>query len=142
MTGRLPLIPAALLLGLALRIAILPVAVRDVDDSWRAWSYHAATEGPARMYGPRGHTVQLGGIDAPVVYPPLALDELAIIGRVHLTLTAGRFPDDVRLTILIKGAIVLFDALLAALLFFAVRGAAGRASRRGPRWATGSTRPY
>lgn len=125
MTGRLPLILAALLLGLALRIAALPVAVRSVDDSWRVWSYHAATEGPARMYGPKGHTVQLGEIDAPVVYPPLALDELAIVGHLHLVSSGGRFPDDVRLTMMIKGAIVLFDALMTGLIFLVVRRAAG-----------------
>ena len=45
-------------------------------------------------YGPKGHTVQLGAIDAPVVYPPLALDELAIVGRLHLAWSGGRFPDD------------------------------------------------
>ena len=76
------LVAAALITGVFVRIAILPIGVRPVDDSWRAWSYHAATRGPWNLYGPRGHTVRFGDIDAPVVYPPLALDELAIVGRV------------------------------------------------------------
>jgi hypothetical protein len=126
------LISAALLTGLLLRVLALPVAVPAVDDSWRAWSYHAATDGPARMYGPHGHTVRLGDIDAPVVYPPLALDELALVGRVHLALSGGRFPNDVRLTILIKGAIALLDAVLAGLIFLVVRRAAGS---RAASWA-------
>ena len=116
---------SALLTGLVLRVVALPVAVPAVDDSWRAWSYHAAADGPARMYGPHGHTVRLGDIDAPVVYPPLALDELGLVGRVHLWLSGGQFPNDVRLTILIKGVIALLDAALAALIFLIVRRAAG-----------------
>src|SRR5206468_1981902 len=72
--------------------------------------------------------VTFGDIEAPVVYPPLALDELAIVGRAHLLLHDGRFDNDVALTRTIKGAIVLLDAALSALLFFAVR-AAGRPDR-------------
>ena len=103
----------ALIAGALLRIAILPVGVPAVDDSWRAWSYHAATRGPWNLYGPRGHTVRFGGIDAPVVYPPLALDELAVVGRAHMALNGGRFENDVALTRTIKGAIVLLDGVLA-----------------------------
>ena len=115
----------ALIAGALLRIAILPIGVPAVDDSWRAWSYHAATRGPWNLYGPRGHTVRFGDIDAPVVYPPLALDELAVVGRVHMAMHGGRFENDVALTRSIKGAIVLLDALLAMLLFLAVRRAGG-----------------
>jgi hypothetical protein len=63
---------AAFLAGAILRLATVSHRVDAVDLSWRAWSYHAATEGPARMYGPRGHTVSLEQIAVPVVYPPLA----------------------------------------------------------------------
>ena len=73
---------AALIVGALLRIAILPLGVAAVDDSWRAWSYQGARRGPWNLYGPKGHTVRFGDIDAPVVYPPLALDELAIPLRV------------------------------------------------------------
>ena len=122
-----PVLPiaAALIAGTLLRLANLSNGVAAVDPSWRAWSYHAATEGPARMYGPKGHTVSLGDIEVPVVYPPLALYELALIGRVHLARTGGRFPDDERLTRTIKGAIVVLDAALAAIIFAIVRRAAG-----------------
>jgi hypothetical protein len=92
------LVVTALIAGVLVRIAILPIGVPFVDDSWRAWSYHAATRGPWNLYGPRGHTVKLGDIDAPVVYPPLALDELAIVGCVRLALHGGQFEDNVALT--------------------------------------------
>src|SRR5471030_1693862 len=116
---------AALVAGAIVRLAALRVGVPSVDDSWRAWSYHAATEGPSRMYGPRGHVVTFGQIEAPVVYPPLALDELAIVGRIHLALNHGRFPDDAGLTMAIKGALAALDAAIAALIFFVVRRVAG-----------------
>ena len=119
------LVAAALIAGVLVRIAILPIGVRPVDDSWRAWSYHAATRGPWNLYGPRGHTVRFGDIDAPVVYPPLALDELAIVGRIHLAIHGGQFEDNVALTTTIKGAIVLLDAALSVLIFLAMRHAAG-----------------
>jgi hypothetical protein len=119
------LVAAALIAGVFVRIAILPIGVRPVDDSWRAWSYHAATRGPWNLYGPRGHTVRFGDIDAPVVYPPLALDELAIVGRVHMAIHGGQFEDNVALTTTIKGAIVLLDAALSTLIFLTVRRAAG-----------------
>jgi hypothetical protein len=119
------LVLAALIAGALLRIAILPIAVPAIDDSWRAWSFHAATRGPWNLYGPRGHTIAFAGIDVPVVYPPLALDEFAIIGRAHLAMHGGRFDNDVALTRTLKGAILLFDALLALVLFCAVRRAGG-----------------
>ena len=115
----------ALIAGALLRIAILSISVPAVDSPWRAWSYHAATRGPWTLYGARGHTVRFADLDEPVVYPPLAIDELAVVGRVHLALNAGRFDNDVTLTRTIKGAIVLLDGALAALLFLVVRRAAG-----------------
>lgn len=117
----------ALIAGALIRIVILPIGVPAIDDSWRAWSYHAATRGPWDLYGPKGASVRFGDIDAPVVYPPLALDEFALIGRVHLARTGGRFDNDAALTRTIKGAIVVMDAALAALLFFAVRRVADTA---------------
>ena len=115
----------ALIAGALIRIAILPISAPAVDNPWRAWSYHAATRGPWNLYGPKGHTVRFGDLDEPVVYPPLALDELAIVGRAHLALNGGRFDNDVELTRTIKGAIVLLDGVLAALIFLVVQRAAG-----------------
>ena len=115
----------ALLAGAAVRISVVPVSVAAIDESWRAWSYHAATEGAAHLYGPRGHHVTFGGITVPVVYPPLAIDELGIVGRVYAWLTHGRFPDGIGLTIAIKTTIVLFDAALSALIYHAVRRVRG-----------------
>ena len=118
----------AIIVGALIRIAILPIGVPAVDDSWRAWSYHGATRGPWALYGPKGHTVAFGGVDSPVVYPPLALDEFALIGRAHLALNGGRFENDAALTRTIKGAIVLLDGVLAILLFLVVQRAAGTSS--------------
>jgi hypothetical protein len=118
---------AALIVGAFLRLLILPVGVPAVDDSWRAWSYHGALRGPWNLYGPRGHTVSFAGIEAPVVYPPLALDELALLGRIHLAAHGQRFENDVALTRTIKGAIVLLDVVLSALLFLAVKRSGGSA---------------
>src|SRR5262245_1570934 len=120
----------AILAGAAIRLSVLPVRVADIDASWRAWSYHAATGGAARVYGARGHTVRFGDIDVPVVYPPLAIDELGIVGRIYARLTHGRFPDDQRLTIAIKSAIVVFEAALTALLYAAVHHHRGCAAAR------------
>ena len=119
----------ALIAGVLIRIAILPIGVRAIDDSWRAWSYHAAMRGPWNLYGPRGHTVRFGDIEAPVVYPPLALDEFALIGRAHMALNGGRFDNDVALTRTIKGAIVLLDAALTTLIFLVVRRAGSSSAR-------------
>jgi len=116
---------AALVAGAALRGSVLRVAVLVVDDSWRAWSYHAATTGTAHMYGPRGHTVRFGTIDAPVVYPPLALDELGVVGRIYARLRGGRFPDDDGLTMAIKSTIAVFDAAVTLLLYRTLRRLAG-----------------
>ena len=118
-------IAAVLIAGATLRLARFSTGVDAVDLSWRAWSYHAATEGPARLYGPKGHTVSLENIEVPVVYPPLALYELALVGRVHLARSGGRFPNDERLTRTIKGAIVLLDAALTAIIFAIVKRGAG-----------------
>jgi Gpi18-like mannosyltransferase len=120
----------ALLAGAAIRVSVLPIRVAEIDESWRAWSYHAATDGAAQIYGPRGHTVGFGPIDVPVVYPPLAIDELAIVGRIYARLTHGRFPDDARLTIAIKSTIVVFEIALTALLYDAVRRVRGSAAAR------------
>jgi Gpi18-like mannosyltransferase len=120
----------ALVAGAALRISVLPIRVEAIDESWRAWSYHAASEGAAHIYGPRGHTVRFGAIEVPVVYPPLAVDELEIVGRIYARLTHGRFPDTDRLTIAIKTTIVVFEVALTALLYHAVRRARGTTAAR------------
>ena len=115
----------AIAAGAALRVSVLPVRVAAIDESWRAWSYHAASEGAARIYGPRGHTVRFGAIDVPVVYPPLAVHELGIVGRLYAWITHGQFPDDDRLTVAIKTTIALFDAAMTALLYSVLRRARG-----------------
>lgn len=109
-----------LVAGAILRVLVIPMRAPEVDDSWLAWSYHGAIEGPAHLYGPKGHIVSFAGVDSPVVYPPLALDEFALIGRVHLAFTRGSVTPE-GLGIAIKSAIVLLDAALTAVIFLAVR---------------------
>jgi dolichyl-phosphate-mannose-protein mannosyltransferase len=121
---------AAIVLGAVLRATVLPVRVPPVDESWRAWSAHAATEGPARMYGPRGHTVHFGDLDVPVVYPPLALAEFAVIGRAYQLATRGPIADDTRLVVAIKTTIVVFELALTAAIFAALRRTAGADAAR------------
>ena len=58
-------------------------------------------------------------------YPPLAIGELALIGRAYRLTMHGGFPDTPRLTMMIKGAIVLVEAALFALLIVTVRRDAG-----------------
>jgi hypothetical protein len=115
---------AILVAGAVLRAMVIPRRAPAVDDSWLAWSYHGAIQGPAHLYGPRGHVVRFDGVDSPVVYPPLALDEFALIGRVYLTLARGGMTP-AGLGMAVKSTIVLLDAVLAGVIFFIVRRARG-----------------
>src|SRR4051812_36603712 len=117
---------AALVAGAALRCGVRGAGARAVDVAGRGWTYPAATPGSAQMCGPRGHPVGCGATAAPVVYPPLALDELGVVGRIYARVRGGRFPDDEGLTIAIKGTIVLFDAAVTMLLYRTLRPTAGR----------------
>jgi hypothetical protein len=120
-----PLAILALAAGLAIRVAGLSLPGTYDVIAWKTWSYAAATEGPAHVYGhefpPVRHIVKFGDHDAVANYPPMAIYELAIIGHVYRFATGGLFPDGPALTMTIKGAIVLADAVMALLIFGTVR---------------------
>jgi len=126
----------ALVAGALLRAAALPLpGTRDVGV-WKIWTYNAARESPARLYGtggrpPERRILEFHGAEATVDYPPLALDELALVGRVYRRLNP-RFPDTAALTCAIKMLLVAFEGGLAVLAYRIVRRHAGLGAAR---WA-------
>ena len=126
----------ALLAGLLVRVAALPLPGAGDVDPWKVWSYHAVNDGVTRLYGagsPPAYTdFTFHDKIAPVNYPPLALYELWAAGSVYSLATGGRFPDTVALTVTMKLLPVLFEAGIVAVLYAAVRRTAGGARAR---WA-------
>ena len=127
---------ALLLTSLIAQMVAVPLSgTSDVTD-FRIWTYYTATEGPTRVYGtggspPAWRWLTYGGHAARVDYPPFALDELALVGRLYQALFPT-FPDTVNLTIAIKLLIVLAGVGLTAVIFSAVSAVAGAATGR---WA-------
>ena len=77
-----------LVIGAALRAAALPLPGTIDVTSWKIWSFAGSTD-PAGMYGvggtpPQRRVLKWSGGATTVDYPPLALYELAIVGRVYL----------------------------------------------------------
>jgi len=105
---------------------------------WKIWSYVASTEGVARLYGVGGTPVErrvisFHGAETTVDYPPLALAELAVVGRAYRWAMRDDYPDDGRLIAAIKTLPLVADVGLVAVLFFGVRRLAGENAAR---WAT------
>lgn len=126
----------ALAAGVVIRMAALPLPGAGDVDPWKVWSYHAVTDGVTKLYGtgsPPAYTdFTFHDKIAPVNYPPLALYELAVVGRAYALATGGRFPDTVALTVALKLLPVVFEAGIVVLLFVAIRSTAGAARAR---WA-------
>jgi hypothetical protein len=128
---------ALVVLGAAIRAAALPLpGTRDVGV-WKIWTYNAARHSPARLYGvggsPPDHRVlNFHGAETTVDYPPLALYELALVGRAY-RLVSPAFPDNAALTSAIKLLLLVFEIGFLVLVFFAVRARAGVDAAR---WAT------
>ncbi|MES1254259.1 MAG: hypothetical protein ABUS56_01545, partial [Acidobacteriota bacterium] len=105
-----------------MRALVLPLpGTRDVAV-WKIWTYYAARHSPTTMYGvggtpPERRTLEFHGAETTVDYPPLALDELAVVGRVYRALNRPAFPDTPALTIAIKTPIVLFEVGLLVLIY-------------------------
>jgi hypothetical protein len=110
----------ALLLGAILRIALLPLPGSPDVGSWKAWSFAAATD-VTSIYGvggnpPERRLIQWRGIKSTTEYPPLALYELAVVGRLYSAINPA-YPDSAVLTSLVKSpGIVAELALVIALL--------------------------
>ena len=99
------LVAGALLLGASLRLALLPLPGSIDVGSWKTWSFAASTDATA-LYGvagnpPERRVINWRGIRSTTEYPPLALYELGMVGRIYAALDPA-YSDSRRLTGLIK----------------------------------------
>lgn len=122
---------AALLLGLIIRLATIPLPGHDDVISWKIWSYASARD-VTGMYGvggtpPTRGIVTWGERWSTVDYPPFFLYEYAIVGRIFGALYP-EYPDDLRLLAAIKLPVLLANAGMTWLLFATVRRVSGRVS--------------
>jgi hypothetical protein len=126
-----------LIVGALLRAALLPLGGTHDTVPWRIWAYNASTEGVSRLYGvggspPEWRTLKYQSAEGQATYPPLALHELGLAGRVYRRVTHGEFPNTTPLMIAIKMPGLLADIGLALLLYVVVRRWASEAAAR---WA-------
>lgn len=123
------------MLGTIVRAAALPLpGTRDTIPS-RIWSYNAALEGVSRLYGvggspPERRIVSYLGAESTVDYPPLALHELGLAGRVYRWLNDGQFPNTTPLFFAIKAPALFADIGFAVLVYAAVRRRLGESAAR------------
>jgi hypothetical protein len=127
-----------LILGALFRCALLPLGGTHDTVPWRVWSYNATVEGVSRLYGvggspPEWRTLTYLGAEAQATYPPLALHELGIAGRLYRWTMRGEFPNTWPLMVAIKMPALLAD-LGTALLIYAVVRRVGTESAA--RWST------
>jgi hypothetical protein len=120
---------AALVLGLVIRVATLPLPGHEDVILWKVWSYAAAHDVLA-MYGVGGTPPTRGILafretTATVDYPPVFLYEYAIVGRTFRALFP-RYPNNLALHIAVKLPVLLANVALTAVFFFVVRRVAGR----------------
>jgi hypothetical protein len=129
----------ALVAGMLVRSAALPLPGAGDVSAWKVWSYHFVGDGITKLYGtgspPAYVDFTFHDEIAPVNYPPLALYELGAAGWVYSIATGGRFPDTVALTIVMKLLPVIFEAAIVAVLFASLRRAAAEDSDERARWA-------
>jgi hypothetical protein len=117
---------------------MLPLGGTHDTVPWRIWSYNAAREGVSRLYGvggspPEWRTLTYLNAEGQATYPPLALHELGIAGRVYRWAMGGEFPNTTPLMIAIKMPALLADIGTALLLYLTVRR---WGSVRAARWTT------
>jgi hypothetical protein len=135
--SRRTLFIAAIVTGTVIRLASLTLPGTADMSVWKLWAYGGAVENPAGLYGIGGtptewRVIQWERASGTVVYPPLALYELSVVGRLHRAVSGGTFPNDVGLTVLIKLLIVAMEAGMLALLVSTLRRTVGTAAAR---WA-------
>jgi len=124
---------AALLAGAVLRVAALPLPGTGDVMVWKVWSFGAAYDVTA-MYGvggspPNQRVVRWKGEGMTVDYPPLALYQLALVGRAYLWWDR-LYPDSRALTALIKlPGLILEIALVALVLTWGRRRYGDRVAR-------------
>src|SRR5689334_9973288 len=96
---------AALVLGLAIRAATLPLPGHDDVITWKIWSYAAAHD-VTGMYGvggspPTRGEVTWGDKSTTVDYPPVFLYEYGIVGRIYGALFPS-YPDATALLLAVR----------------------------------------
>lgn len=122
---------AALLVGLLIRVATLPLPGHDDVITWKIWSY-AASHHVTQMYGvggtpPARGIVTWGEQWSTVDYPPFFLYEYAVVGRIYRALFPS-YPDSVALLVAVKLPVLLANCGLTWLFFAVVRRFSGRAA--------------
>ncbi|HEX7138788.1 MAG TPA: hypothetical protein VF219_13105 [Vicinamibacterales bacterium] len=120
---------AALIIGLLIRVATLPLPGHDDVITWKIWSY-AASHHVTQMYGvggtpPARGVVTWGEQWSTVDYPPFFLYEYAIVGRVYRAFFPS-YPDSVALLLAVKLPVLLANGGLTWLFFVVVRRLSGR----------------
>lgn len=127
---------AALVVGLLVRVATLPLPGHDDVITWKIWSYAAAHD-VTSMYGvggtpPTRGVVRWGELWSTVDYPPAFLYEYGIVGRLFQALYPS-FPDGLPLLVAVKLPILLANMGLTALFYVTVRRLS--ADVQAARWA-------
>lgn len=130
---RMKIFASAILLGTLIRIAVLPLS--GGYDVIEGWSYVAAVHGVPRLYAwaaaPGDHRLrQIEGFNARGDYPPLALYELGLVGRIYRWASGATFPVTAALTAAVKAPGLLAEAALGLLLFVVVRRGVGMSEAR------------
>jgi hypothetical protein len=108
-----------LLLGASIRIALLPLPGSIDVGSWKAWSFAASTDATA-LYGvggnpPQRRLINWRGIQSTTEYPPLALYELGVVGRIYAAIDPA-YADSRLLTALIKMAGIAAELAVVLIL--------------------------
>jgi hypothetical protein len=133
---RQPTFLALILASLLVRVIALPSPGTHDVDVWKNWS-HAGSHDPIAVYGiggtpPVRGTVRYGDAITTVDYPPMAIYELGLAGRLYASLHPD-YPDTWRLTAAVKLPGLAAGLLLTAGLFLGVRRITGR--REPAQWA-------
>ena len=115
---------AALIFGLLIRVATLPLPGHDDVITWKIWSY-AASHHVTQMYGvggtpPTRGVVTWGEVWSTVDYPPFFLYEYAVVGRLYRALFPS-YPDSLALLVAVKLPVLLANCALTWLFFAVVR---------------------
>ncbi|HYN09480.1 MAG TPA: hypothetical protein VES67_19000 [Vicinamibacterales bacterium] len=102
---RTALVIAGFVLGAIVRIALLPVPGSPDVASWKTWTFAASTDATS-LYGvggnpPERRLIHWRGTKSTTEYPPLALYELAVVGRVYRAIDPT-YDDTPLLTALVK----------------------------------------
>ena len=110
---------AGLLAGALLRLAVLPLPGTEDLLDWKIWS-HAAAHDPTAVYGvggspPERRMLRWRGQEITTDYPPLAIDELALVGRLYRVISPED-EDSRTLTMAVKLPGLIADVVLVGLL--------------------------